>query len=42
MDQQDVDQTADLVDGQVNHVGLSVAVCCSGIGGADRKDSEGG
>jgi hypothetical protein len=41
-DQQDVDQSSDLVDGQLDHVGLSVAVCCAGIGGADRKDGEGG
>jgi hypothetical protein len=39
--QADVDQTADLVDGQRDHVGLSAAVCCSGIGGADRKAGEG-
>ena len=41
-DQQDVDQAANLVDGQVDQVGLGGTVCRSGVGGADREDGEGG
>jgi hypothetical protein len=32
----------DLVDGQLDHVGLSVSICCSGVRGADREVGEGG
>src|SRR6266536_3348838 len=38
---EDVDQTADLVDGQPDHVRVFGLVCGGGLGGADREDGQG-
>jgi len=40
-DEQGVDQTADLVDGQPDQVGSVVVVGWVGVGGAEREDGKG-